>query len=56
MRYSAAGHPAMLLLRDGSVIPVEENGLILAAFDSRHTPMRGCRCRRAIDCCCIPTE
>ena len=33
MRYSAAGHPPMLLLRNGSVATVMENGLILAAFD-----------------------
>jgi len=32
LRYSAAGHPPMLLLRDGNVIEVSENGLILAAF------------------------
>jgi len=32
-RYSAAGHPPMLLLRNGSVSQIEENGLILAAFD-----------------------
>jgi phosphoserine phosphatase RsbU/P len=32
LRYSAAGHPAMLLLRDGEVTAVEENGLMLAAF------------------------
>ncbi len=32
-RYSAAGHPPMLLLRDGKVIEIEENGLMLAAFD-----------------------
>jgi sigma-B regulation protein RsbU (phosphoserine phosphatase) len=32
-RYSAAGHPPMLLLRDGEVIEIAENGLILAAFD-----------------------
>jgi sigma-B regulation protein RsbU (phosphoserine phosphatase) len=32
-RYSAAGHPPMLLLRDGTVVEVQENGLILAAFD-----------------------
>jgi phosphoserine phosphatase RsbU/P len=32
-RYSAAGHPPMLLLRDGGVIEIAENGLILAAFD-----------------------
>lgn len=31
--YSAAGHPPMLLLRNGRVIEVEENGLMLAAFD-----------------------
>jgi phosphoserine phosphatase RsbU/P len=34
LRYSAAGHPPMLLLRNGNVIEVEENGLMLAAFDS----------------------
>jgi len=36
MRYSAAGHPAMLMLREGAVTEVVENGLPLAAapFDS----------------------
>jgi sigma-B regulation protein RsbU (phosphoserine phosphatase) len=34
LRYSAAGHPPMLLLRHGKVIEIAENGLILAAFDS----------------------
>jgi sigma-B regulation protein RsbU (phosphoserine phosphatase) len=33
LRYSAAGHPPMLLLRDGKVMDVAENGLMLAAFD-----------------------
>jgi phosphoserine phosphatase RsbU/P len=33
LRYSAAGHPPMLLSRNGGVIEIEENGLILAAFD-----------------------
>ncbi len=33
LRYSAAGHPPMLLLRDGKVLEIVENGLILAAFD-----------------------
>ncbi len=33
MRYSAAAHLPMLLLRKGEVITVEENGLMLAAFD-----------------------
>jgi sigma-B regulation protein RsbU (phosphoserine phosphatase) len=33
LRYSAAGHPPMLLLRDGQVTDVAENGLMLAAFD-----------------------
>jgi sigma-B regulation protein RsbU (phosphoserine phosphatase) len=32
LQYSAAGHPAMLLLRDGKVLEIVENGLILAAF------------------------
>lgn len=31
--YSAAGHPPMLLLRNGRITKVEENGLMLAAFD-----------------------
>ena len=33
LRYSAAGHPPMLLLRDDAVVEVQENGLMLAAFD-----------------------
>jgi sigma-B regulation protein RsbU (phosphoserine phosphatase) len=33
LRYSAAGHPPMLLLRRGKVLEISENGLILAAFD-----------------------
>jgi phosphoserine phosphatase RsbU/P len=33
LRYSAAGHPPMLLLRNGKVTEVAENGLVLAAFD-----------------------
>jgi phosphoserine phosphatase RsbU/P len=33
LRYSAAGHPPMLLLRNGEVLEIVENGLILAAFD-----------------------
>jgi sigma-B regulation protein RsbU (phosphoserine phosphatase) len=33
MRYAAAGHPAMLLLREGTVSEVAENGLVLAAVE-----------------------
>lgn len=33
MRYSAAGHPPMLLLRNGVVTAIEENGLMMGAFD-----------------------
>jgi sigma-B regulation protein RsbU (phosphoserine phosphatase) len=33
LRYSAAGHPPMLLLRGGQVHEIEENGLMLGAFD-----------------------
>ena len=33
LRYAAAGHPPMLLLRNGEVQEIEENGLMLAAFD-----------------------
>lgn len=32
-RYAGAGHPPMLLLREKQVTQVEENGLILAAFN-----------------------
>jgi sigma-B regulation protein RsbU (phosphoserine phosphatase) len=34
LQYSAAGHPAMLLLRDGAVIEIAENGMLLAAVES----------------------
>jgi sigma-B regulation protein RsbU (phosphoserine phosphatase) len=33
LRYSAAAHPPMLLLRKGEVTSISENGLMLAAFD-----------------------
>jgi sigma-B regulation protein RsbU (phosphoserine phosphatase) len=33
LRYSAAAHPPMLLLRKGKVTSITENGLMLAAFD-----------------------
>jgi len=33
LHYSAAGHPAMLLLRAGGVTEVAENGMLLAAVD-----------------------
>jgi phosphoserine phosphatase RsbU/P len=32
LRYSAAAHPPLLLVRNGRVIEIEENGLMLAAF------------------------
>lgn len=32
LRYSAAAHPPMLLMRSGEVKAIEENGLMLAAF------------------------
>jgi sigma-B regulation protein RsbU (phosphoserine phosphatase) len=32
--YAAAGHPPMLLLRDGQVCSIEENGLVLGFFSS----------------------
>ena len=31
--YAAAGHPAMLLLREGKVTEISENGLLLGAMD-----------------------
>ena len=33
LHYSAAGHPAMLLLRNGAVSEISENGMLLAAVD-----------------------
>lgn len=33
LSYAAAGHPPMLLLRNGDVTEIEENGLMLAIFD-----------------------
>ncbi len=33
LRYSAAGHPAMLLLRRGAVTEIAENGMLLAAVE-----------------------
>jgi sigma-B regulation protein RsbU (phosphoserine phosphatase) len=33
LRYCAAAHPPMLLLRDGEITEIVENGLMLAAFD-----------------------
>ena len=33
LRYSAAAHPPLLLVRNGRVTHIEENGLMLAAFD-----------------------
>ncbi|MGD0417557.1 MAG: PP2C family protein-serine/threonine phosphatase [Terriglobales bacterium] len=33
LRYSAAGHPPLLLVRNGHVTQIEENGLMLAVFD-----------------------
>ena len=32
LRYSAAAHPPLLLVRNGGVTPIEENGLMLAVF------------------------
>jgi sigma-B regulation protein RsbU (phosphoserine phosphatase) len=32
--YAAAGHPPMLLLRDGQICSIEENGLVLGVFSS----------------------
>lgn len=42
--YSAAGHPAMLLLRGGNVTEISENGMLLAAvdgaaYDSKSLPL-----------------
>lgn len=34
LQYSAAGHPPMLLLRNGTVIEIVENGMLLAAVES----------------------
>jgi len=34
LSYAAAGHPPMLLLRDGQVCWIEENGLVLGVLSS----------------------
>jgi phosphoserine phosphatase RsbU/P len=34
LRYAAAGHPPMLLLRGGEVLQIEENGLVMALMSS----------------------
>jgi sigma-B regulation protein RsbU (phosphoserine phosphatase) len=34
LHYSAAGHPAMMLLRDGRVTEIAQNGMILSAVDA----------------------
>jgi sigma-B regulation protein RsbU (phosphoserine phosphatase) len=34
LRYSAAGHPPLLLVRNGDVTEIKENGLMLAVFGS----------------------
>ena len=44
LHYSAAGHPAMLLLRKGAVIEVAENGMLLgavegASYDCKSLPL-----------------
>jgi sigma-B regulation protein RsbU (phosphoserine phosphatase) len=46
LRYSAAAHPPMLLVRDGVVLEIEENGLM---------PMGCTRCTPAIASFSIPT-
>lgn len=45
LHYAAAGHPAMLLLRDGAVTEIVENGMLLAAvpdanYESRSLPLK----------------
>jgi Stage II sporulation protein E (SpoIIE) len=54
LRYSAAGHPPMLLLRQGNAQEIEENGLMLAAFDFAKYSNATHRLEQAIDCCSIP--
>ncbi|MGA8090440.1 MAG: SpoIIE family protein phosphatase [Terracidiphilus sp.] len=44
LHYAAAGHPAMLLLRDGAVTEIAENGMLLAAvqganYESKTLPL-----------------
>ena len=45
LHYAAAGHPAMLLLRDGVVTEIVENGMLLAAvpsasYESKSLPLK----------------
>ena len=55
LRYSAAGHPPMLLLRAGEVTAVEENGLMLAVFSFAAYLNAVSALDPAIVCCFIPT-
>jgi phosphoserine phosphatase RsbU/P len=55
LRYSAAGHPPMLLLRRGEVLGISENGLMLAAFDYATYTNVERRWKLAIACCSILT-
>src|SRR5258706_14325798 len=50
LRYFAGGHPPMLLLRNHKTIRIEENGLMLKAFDldgytNTAQPLRRCERR-----------
>lgn len=55
LRYSAAGHPPMLLLRRGRVLEIIENGLILAAFDFATFANAVQPLEPVIACCSTPT-
>ncbi|WP_254062046.1 PP2C family protein-serine/threonine phosphatase [Acidobacterium sp. S8] len=46
LRYAAAGHPPMLLIRDGEVTTVEENGIMLALFSHAVYTSIACKLRK----------
>jgi sigma-B regulation protein RsbU (phosphoserine phosphatase) len=46
LRYAGAGHPPLLLLREGEVIQIEENGLVMALMPSATYTSRMVELRR----------
>ena len=54
--YAAAGHPPMLLLRNGQVCSIEENGLVLGVFSSAAYSSTKQTCAKGTVSCCTPME
>ena len=54
--YAAAGHPPMLLLRDGQVCSIEKNGLVLGVLSSAAYRATNKLWSKGTVCCCTPME